>query len=111
MRVIFFWKCSKFNADLKNAEKNSEKLISFWDKCIWIVYIHLFLLIREYLSLAVNVLRKGLKNFHVFKSDFCNSITFTVITQHDKGALIKIESVFQPVYHVATREVLSNGSF
>ena len=111
MRVIFFWKCSKFNADLKNAEKNSEKLIFFLDKCIWIVYIHLSLLIREYLSLAVNVLRKRLKNFYVSKRDFWNSITFTLITQDDKDALIKIESVFQPVYHVACREVLSNGSF
>ena len=61
------------------------------------VCIHLSLLIREYLSLAVNVLRKGLKNFHESKSDFFNSITFTVITQDDKCSLIKIESVFRPV--------------
>ena len=86
-------------------------MFSFRDKCIWIVSIHLFLLIREYLSLAVNVLRKDLKNFRVSKGDFCNSIIFTVITQDDKGALIKIESVFHPVYHVGCREVLSNGSF
>ena len=45
------------------------------------------------------------------KSDFCNSITFTVITQDDKNALIKIESVFKLVYNVALREVLSNGTF
>ena len=108
---MFFWKCSKFNADSKNAEKNSEKNFGSWDKCIWIVSIHLSLLIREYLSLAVNVLRKGLKNINVSKSDFFNSISFTVITQDDKGALIKIESVFLAVYHVACREVLSNGSF
>ena len=44
-------------------------------------------------------------------SEVCNSITFTVITPDDKGALIKIVSVFLPVYHVACREVLSNGSF
>ena len=97
MRLIFFWKYSKFNADFKNAEKNWEKMFCFWDKCIWIICIHLSLLIREYLSLAVNVLWKILKNFHVSKSDFCDSITFTVITQDDKGALIKIESVFRPV--------------
>ena len=84
-------------------------MFSFWDKCIWIVSIHLSLLLREYLSLAVNVLRKGLKNFHVSKSDFCKSITFTVITRAGKSALIKIESVFPPVYHLALREVLSNG--
>ena len=65
----------------------------------------------EYLSLGVNVLRKGLKNFHVSKSDFCNSINFTVIIQVDKGTFIKIESQFLPVYHVACQEVLSNGRF
>ena len=59
--------------------------------------IQLSLLIREYLSSAVNVLRKGMKNIHVSKSDFCNSITFTVITEDDKSALIKIELVFLPV--------------
>ena len=111
MRVIFFWKYWKFNADSKTAEKNSEKIFRFWDKSIWIVCIHLSLLIREYLSSAVNVLRKGLKNFHVSKSDFCNSITFTVIAQADKDTLSKIESVFRPVDHVACREVLSNESF
>ena len=57
------------------------------------------------------VLRKRLKKFHVSKSDFYNSITFTVITKDDKGALIKIESVLRPVYHVACRGFLSNGTF
>ena len=85
-------------------------MFSFWDKSIWIVWIHLCLLLREYLSLAVNVLRKGLKNFHVSKSDFYNSTTFPVITRAGKTALIKIESGFRPVYHVACRGVLSNGS-
>ena len=74
------------------------------------VSIQLSLLFREYLSPAVNVSRKGVKNFHVSKSDFCNSITFTVIIQDNKGALIKIESVFRPVYRVTGRGVLSNGS-
>ena len=110
MRVIFFWKCSKFNADSKNAEKNPEKIFSFWYKCIRIVCILLSLLIREYLSSAVNVLRRGVKNFHVRKSDFCNSIIFTVIIQDDTGTLINIESVYRPVYHVASRGVLSNKS-
>ena len=58
--------------------------------------IDLSVLIREYLSQAVTVLRKGLKNFHESKSDFSNSITFTGITQDDKGALIKTESVIRP---------------
>ena len=108
MRVTFFWKSSKFNVDSKNAEKNIEKRFCFWDKGIWIVCIEFFLLIREFLSSTVNVLRKRLKNFHISKSDFCNLITFIVITQDDKSAPIKIESVFQPVLHVACREILSN---
>ena len=107
---MFVWKYLKFNADSKNAEKNQEKRFCLWEKSIWIVFIHLSLLLREYLSLAVNVLRKGVKNFHVCKSDFCNSITFTVITRAGKSALIKIESVFRPDYHVACREFLPNES-
>ena len=95
----------------KTKKKLQKKIFCFWDKSIWIVSIHLSLLLREYLSLAVNVLRKGLKNFHVSKSDFRNSITFRVITRVGKSALIKIESVFRTVYHVACREVLSNRSF
>ena len=75
------------------------------------IFIPLSLLIREYLSSAVNVVRKGLKSIHVSESDFCNSITFKVITQDDKSALIKIESVFRPLYNVACRDVLSNESF
>ena len=110
MRVVFLWKLSKFNTNSKNAQNNSEKIFRFWDQCIWIVCIDLFLLIREYLSSAVNVLRKGLKNFHESKSDFCNSITFTMITRAGKSALTKIESVFQIVYHESCRDVLSNGS-
>ena len=86
-------------------------MFCFWHKWIWIVCSHLSLLIREYLSQAATVLRKDLKNFHVSQIDFCDAIKFTVITQDDKGALIKIESMFRPVYHVAFRDVLSNGSF
>ena len=85
-------------------------MFCFLSKCIWIVSIHLSLLLREYFSLAVNVLRKGLKIFHVSKSDFSNSITFKVITQGGKSALFKIELVFRTVYHVACREVLPTGS-
>ena len=47
------------------------------------------------------MLKKGVKNFHVSKSEFCNAITLPVITQDDEGALIKIESAIRPVYHVA----------
>ena len=52
--------------------------------------MELSLLIRKYLSSAVNVLTKSVKTFHVAKSDFSNSITFKIINQYDKGAVIKI---------------------
>ena len=94
----------------KTQKKIQKKIFAFWDKFVWIVYIHLCLLIREFLSSAVNVVRKGLKNFPVSKNDFCNSITFTVISQDDKSGHIKIESVVRPAYHVACRGVFSNGS-
>ena len=96
---------------IQKTQKKLRKNFFFRDKCIWIVCINLSVLISEYLSQAVTLLTKGLKNFHVPKSDVCNSITFTVITQDDKDALIKIESVFRQVYHVPCWEVLSNGSF
>ena len=66
---------------------------------------------KDYLPSAVNVLTKSLKTFHVTKSYFSDLITFGVINQYGKGAGVKIESVFRPVYHVACRGVLSNESF
>ena len=100
---MFLWKCLKFNADSKNSERNWEKEFCFWDECLWIVCMELFLQIREYLPSAVNVLTKSLKTFDVTKSDFSNSITFAIINQYYKGALIKIEPVFPPVSHVVYR--------
>ena len=50
--------------------------------------------------------KKTTKEVSGTKSDFCKSITFTVITQDDKGALINIESVLHPTYHVACQRVL-----
>ena len=92
-------------------ENNLEKRFWFWDKCIWIVCIELSPIRTEYLSSAVNVLTKSLKTFHETKKDFSNSITFIVINKYGKGAGIKIESVFWPVYHATCRGVFSNGSF
>ena len=70
MRLIFFWKCSNFDVYLKNAHKNSKNFFFFCDKSIWIVWIELFLLKREYLSSAVNVLAKSLNSLHVTRSFF-----------------------------------------
>ena len=86
-------------------------MFRFWDKCIIIVCIELSPQRREYMSSSVNVLTKSLQTFHVTKNNFSDSITFRVINQYGKGARIKIESVFRPVYHAACRGVLSNESF
>ena len=42
---------------------------------------------------------------------FSNSITFTVIKEYGKGDGAETGSLFPPVYHVACRGVISNGTF
>ena len=63
-------KCTKFNVELKNAEKYSEKVFCFWDNSLWIGCVKLSLLRREYLSSAVNVLTNSLKILHSTNLDF-----------------------------------------
>ena len=70
IRVIFFWKCLKFNLHIKNAKRNRENNFSFWDNCIWIGCQKLSLLKREYLSSTVNMLTNILKNLHITKRHF-----------------------------------------
>ena len=53
-----------------NAEKNSEKVFSFPDNCIWIGSVKLSLLKREYLSSALSLLIKSLEILHVTNRDF-----------------------------------------
>ena len=43
--------------------------------------------------------------------NFSDSIALTVINKYDKGAVMEISKVFGPVYHVAIRRVLLNGTF
>ena len=85
VKVIFFvWNRSKFNIDLKTAEKNGEIIFCFWDNYIWNGCVKLSLLRREYLSLAVNVLTNSLKILLITKSDFVNSISFAVSNKYRK---------------------------
>ena len=67
---LFFWKCTKSNVDLGNAEKNSEKVFRFWDNWMWIGSLKFSLLRREYLSSAVNVLTNSLKLLYSTKTEF-----------------------------------------
>ena len=66
----FFWKNSKFKVDFENATKNSEKAFCFWDNCVRIGCVKLSLLRKEYLSSAVNVLKKSYKALRLTKTDF-----------------------------------------
>ena len=64
LRIIKFW--CRFE---KRTQKFG-KIFRFSDKSIWIVRIESFLLRRENLPSAVNVLTKSLKTLHVTKSNF-----------------------------------------
>ena len=60
----------KFNLNFKNAAKNSERVFSFSDNCIWIGIVKLSLLRTQYFSSAANVLTSSPKILHVNKRDF-----------------------------------------
>ena len=105
LRFIFFWKCSKFNTNFKNAKTNWEKVCCFWDKCIWVGCVKLSLLRKEHMSLAVNLLTNCLKICIYLAETFSNSITFTGINKYCKSAAVEIETVFPPVYHIFIWEV------
>ena len=66
----FFWKCSKFDLDLKNAEKNWGKGFCVWDNCIYICFLMFSLLGTGYLSWEANVLTSSRKIWHVNKTGF-----------------------------------------
>ena len=54
----------------QKCRKTFRKLFLFLDNSVWLGCVKLFLLTREYLSSAVNVLRNSLKIFHITKIDF-----------------------------------------
>ena len=60
----------KFNLHFKKTAKNWKKVFCFWDNCIWIGMVTLFLLRTGYFSSAANVLRSSPKILHVNKRDF-----------------------------------------
>ena len=70
MRVMFFSKSSFFDLDLKNANKNPEKVFCLLDNGIWMCCVWLSLLTREHLSSAVNVLTNSPRILHISKRDF-----------------------------------------
>ena len=93
------------------TEKKFRKKLSFLRQMHLNILHSLVSTNKGILVIRSQCVKKRSEETHVSKSDFSDSITFTVITQDDKSALIKIESVFLLVYHVAYREVLWNWSF
>ena len=68
--MIFFSKHSKFNAESKNAIKSEEKILSLSENSISTGSGKLSVLLREYLSLAVNVLRSSPKISYLTQNNF-----------------------------------------
>ena len=69
LRVLFFLKAFKISDRFQKCTKNSEKVFSFWDNCIWIGIVKLSLWRTRYLSLAANVLTCSPRICHVIKQN------------------------------------------
>ena len=67
---MFLIKMFKFDLNLKNAATIWEKVFCFFHNCIWIDYVKLTLLRREYLQLVVNVLTESTKILYITQRDF-----------------------------------------
>ena len=67
---FFFSKCSKVHLHFKNTEKNVRKCFCFIDNSIWIGYVELSMLRREYLSSAANDLTNGAEILDITNRDF-----------------------------------------
>ena len=63
------------------------------------------------MSTAVIVLTSSPKIFHITQRNFFNSISFIVMNKYDKGAAVKISTVFGAVYHVPCQTVFRNRIF
>ena len=69
MTITFFSKCWKFDKDLKNWIKNSEKFFCFYDSFIWIRNGKLSQSRTGYLSSTVNVLTNTRKISNITKGE------------------------------------------
>ena len=101
----FFWKCCKFNSNFKNIETHLENVFFLWDNCIWIGCFKLFLLRREYLWSAVNMLRLCMSLIEIFP----NWIVFTVINKYGKSGVVQILTVFGPPYMLVPEGLFERG--
>ena len=79
--IFFFWKCSKLNLNLENANQICKNL--FVSKII----------ASE--NVAINCLSP--KILHISQKDFLSRNYFTGINKYGKGALVQISTLFPPV--------------
>ena len=70
VKSLSFRHAKSWESNFENAEKNSEKVFSFWDHCISIGTVKFSLLRAEYLPSAANVLTSSPKIWHANKADF-----------------------------------------
>ena len=66
----FSSKCSKFDIYLKNAVKNWQNVLCFWNSCIWIGIVKFSLLKTGLFSLNTTVLTRSPKIWHCKNRDF-----------------------------------------
>ena len=97
--------------NFKNDKKSSEKTFCFWRNWIKIVCVKLSLLRREYLSMALNILKDTLKIFHIAKRNFFDSMALPFINKYCTGGVVQISTVLGPAYHVAFRKVIWISTF
>ena len=93
---------------LKIQEKNWENVFLIRDDSIWIRWVKLSLLRREYLWPVVNVLETVLRFCLSLRETFSSLVAFTVINKYGESGVIQISALFDPIYHVACRGILSN---
>ena len=73
MRVTFLLKMFKIESKFRKWKKKEIKnVFRFWDNCIWKCLYKLCLLRREYVFVAVSVLRNSPKILHITQRDFFN---------------------------------------
>ena len=91
--------------------KNREKIFCFWDNCISPGIVKLTLLRTGYLSLAANMLANSPKIWHVSKRYLFKLNCPAVSSKYDKNAVVRIFTVFGPIYYIACQWILSNVTF
>ena len=109
MSIILFLEMLKIESIFRKCEKKWDIIFCFWDICLWKFCKKLPLLRREYLSSAVNGLRKCPKISHITQRDSFDLDYLHRDQKYGKGAVVQISTVFRPVYHVTFKRVLRNG--